>query len=351
MMYFALISMSAMCLLNIWSNLRTIVDDPVLATPLYSKHTTVPTVGWHNNSKIINVPITLKLPHVYDILDSQSSNVPSHTKHKKIMRICGDCQRDGGTFMWEQDYATEIFGQFQCEAKCSNDSDVYWYMQGRFQDTVADILFHTSDEFCNRAHVVDHYRNFKQVFRQYACHKQYAQEYNEHRNVKIIPLGYMFGTFPTSSVDHAKKIMLRINSTRNKRWSFVGNVEKSDRLHAIDVFRNITPNFHGSSEKQNIVSIYEESDFVVSPRGNVNLDCFRHYEASVNGAIPVIVGDFQEVYDTFGHFVSKPPWLFAASWQEARDTAVALVADRKSLVKQRTLVVEWWMSEMQNLTI
>ena len=197
---------------------------------------------------------------------------------------------------------------------------------------------------------MDHYGVFKQVFRQYACQKQYAQKYDEHANVRIIPLGYMFGTLFTSSVDHAKKTLLDINSTRNNRWLFVGTVQKSDRLHAIDVFRNITPNFHGSSEKHNIVGIYQQSDFVVSPRGNVNLDCFRHYEASMNGAIPVIVGDFQEVRDTFGHFISKPPWLFANSWQEAKNTVLALVADRESLVKKRTRVVEWWLSEMQNFT-
>mmetsp|Transcript_45513 Transcript_45513/g.73343 ORF Transcript_45513/g.73343 Transcript_45513/m.73343 type:complete len:257 (-) Transcript_45513:1137-1907(-) len=252
--------------------------------------------------------------------------------------------------MWENDYAADLFGNFQCHTTCTNRSNVYWYIQGQFQRILPDILFHTSDETCKNAAIFEQYKNFKQVFRQYACYKQYSHKYTIATNVRIIPLGYMFGMISTSSVEHAEGIMLRINNTRKYTWCFIGNL-KSDRSKAIAAFANMQPNFHGQADKLQISQFYRDSNFVISPRGNVNLDCLRHYEASMNGAIPVIIGTTNEIQDTFGHFISMPPWLFEESWKAATNSVRLLMEDKDKLVLRRKSVVQWWLSEIRNSTI
>jgi len=252
--------------------------------------------------------------------------------------------------MWEKDYAAEFFGNFECHVICTNRSNVYWYNnKGEFQTDSPDILFHAADEACKNAEIVGRYTKFKHVFRQYACHKQYFHEYTQTRNIRIIPLGYMVGMIPTSSYEHAQDIILHINNTRKYTWSFIGTI-KSDRLKAITAFIDLEPNFHGQFSKLQIANVYRDSDFVISPRGNVNLDCFRHYEASINGAIPVVVGSTEEIDDTFGHFLSKPPWLFANSWEEANIAVRLLMSDPDRLVRRRYSVVKWWISEIRNFT-
>jgi len=101
-----------------------------------------------------------------------SGNVVGQCKeHKKsaVVSICGDCRGKQNELMWEEDYATELFGKFRCDATCTNRSDVYWYKEGEFQKNVLDILFHTSDEYCNDPAIFAVYATFKHVFRQYAC--------------------------------------------------------------------------------------------------------------------------------------------------------------------------------------
>jgi len=285
--------------------------------------------------------------------DLFSGNIIGQCKeHGKsaLVSICGNCRGPRNELMWEEDYAAELFGKFRCDATCTNRSDVYWYKEGEFQKNVPDILFHTSDEYCNDPAIFAVYATFKHVFRQYACHKQYFQLYKKAHNVRVIPLGYMFGMIHTISVAHSQKILVHANDTRENIWSFAGNI-KSDRASAIEIFHDMKPNFHGLLDKSIIASMYRNSDFVVSPRGNANLDCFRHYEASMNGAIPVIVGNTAEILDTFAHFISMPPWLFADSWAQAKLSVRALIADRDNLVKQRKLVLEWWQAEMRNFTL
>jgi len=279
----------------------------------------------------------------------QPGVVPEINGHHHDTRLpvsmCGGCRG-----LWELDYATEIFGKYECHLECTEHSDVYWYRGGDMQRVVPDILFHTSDEWCNRAGVVGRYQDFKYVFRQYACHGQYLHQYKDVHNMRVIPLGYMFGMIPTSSAVHARDILAHIGNTRQYRWSFVGHI-KSDRSKAIGIFNDVQPNFHGISDKLQTVNVYKDSDFVVSPRGNANLDCFRHYEASMNGAIPVIVGGQQEINNTFGHFISMPPWLFADSWENAKLSVRGLIADRDSLVRRQRRVLEWWLREMRGFSL
>ena len=82
----------------------------------------------------------------------------------------------------------------------------------------------------------------------------------------------------------------------------------------------VHPNLVGSASKASVAFAYGNSDFVVSPRGEINLDCFRHYEASALGAIPVVVANTTELDHTFRGIgsASRPPWLFAETWEDAK---------------------------------
>ena len=48
-----------------------------------------------------------------------------------------------------------------------------------------------------------------------------------------------------------------------------------------------------------IFQAYRDAIFVPNGRGNVVLDCVRLFEASLAGAIPVVVGPWPEVREAF----------------------------------------------------
>lgn len=132
-----------------------------------------------------------------------------------------------------------------------------------------------------------------------------------------IPLGYMQGMLARyrreetiSSVDvalHSSKIL---SSQRSYNWSFYGQTRgRKERGHAIEVFSQ-WQNYSSGGESVTVSLIlsfsltydmimldgitaaevfekYKEAKFVLSGRGQLNLDCFRIYEAIIAGALPV----------------------------------------------------------------
>uniref|UniRef100_A0A7S1VZ76 RXYLT1 C-terminal domain-containing protein n=1 Tax=Neobodo designis TaxID=312471 RepID=A0A7S1VZ76_NEODS len=100
---------------------------------------------------------------------------------------------------------------------------------------------------------------------------------------------------------------------------------------------------------QTMTRAYADSVFVPAPRGWRVLDCFRDYEATRMGAIPVVVADGRsdEVERSFGHYYreppgSLPPWVFAKSWTEAGDMMVALMKNMTALEEMQAANLRWW---------
>lgn len=121
---------------------------------------------------------------------------------------------------------------------------------------------------------------------------------------------------------------------KNLKWSFCGE-KKSDRNEMINQFYNLKPYLIGNSlPKEVMCKIYSESMFVPCGRGHSSLDCFRLYEASMNGAIPVIVGSKEEIESTF-KYEENPPWIFAETWNEAVEKCMSTEINSQS-------VIEWW---------
>jgi hypothetical protein len=182
------------------------------------------------------------------------------------------------------------------------------------------VLIHLSDERTNAGKVLcpersrafaDVYSHALHVFRQYAMHPEHVGS-----SVSFIPLGFMtgmFDRFPCHVGNHRREL----------RWSFAGNTAKMDRPEMIAEMRAITP--HRAETKlspKEVGEMYADSHFVPIGRGNANHDCFRIYEASLAGAIPVVVISEDEKERTFGpmqRLAGDLPWLFGRTWREAAE--------------------------------
>ena len=239
----------------------------------------------------------------------------------------------------------------------------------------ASILHVVGDESCRTPGLFDVFPRFRLVTREYACWKQYAHLYRRHRNVLIIPLGYgtgMFGCLPhvekpgylpictagKSSLEVISNVhydLMQIQS-RKYAWSFVGGM-KSDRPKALEAFKYINPHFiqirpgtDHSKGKYSVVTawadVLQNSSFSINGRGWVNLDCFRLYESTVNGAIPVVVGAREEIENTFGLFGSVPPWIFAKSWTRAGVIVEKFLTNHSAIRIRQNLLLNWWGGEV-----
>lgn len=211
------------------------------------------------------------------------------------------------------------------------------------------------DETCNNAASFMAYKSYKLVFRQYACWSQYRAYYNTMPNVYPIPLGYGKGMLEgKSALDVSRRIEQDLAlSKRHWEWSFIGNMKK-DREDMVDAFQHIQPNFQANDRsKKEMRDIYSNSYFVLSGAG-ASIDCFRHYEASIMGAIPILLGTQEEIEDAFGHFdktagIHIPPWIISRSWDDAAVTAKKLLANRTELLERQYSVVRWWQDQMYRI--
>ena len=161
------------------------------------------------------------------------------------------------------------------------------------------IIIMLSDEFHQDNHsIYNELGNECELFlRQY-----HHSGYNYTSNTLHIPLGYTNGC----------KVF---EENKNLKWSFFGSI-KEDRAEMISEFRQLTPYMIGNSlSKELMCKVYSQSTFVPCGRGNSSLDCFRLYEASMNGAIPIVVGKKKEIETTF-KYEDNPPWIFAETWSE-----------------------------------
>jgi hypothetical protein len=174
--------------------------------------------------------------------------------------------------------------------------------------------------------------NYCELFLRNYHHPNY--EYTE--NTLHIPLGYTNG---------CKRY---ISFNKKYTWSFVGEL-KEDREEMISIFSKFENHFVGNKiARDKMCEIYSQSIFVPCGRGNSSLDCFRLYEASMNGAIPVVVGDDDEVNNTF-KYEQNPPWIFAKSWKEAYNNCEDLLNDENQLKKMQINILSWWKNRMSSV--
>jgi hypothetical protein len=156
------------------------------------------------------------------------------------------------------------------------------------------LLIQTSDEYGDLGSHMVLASDVRLMLRQY-----WHEGYTSFPNVHQIPLGYMSGSLNGSpSLD----LEVKPPSERAYEWCFLGKI-KQDREVLITNFHQLTgPSVVHTDYRPpwEMMQTYEDTIFIPNGRGWHTLDCLRLYEASLAGAIPVVVGDQEEIRTTFG---------------------------------------------------
>jgi hypothetical protein len=114
----------------------------------------------------------------------------------------------------------------------------------------------------------------------------------------------------------------------------------------LKTFDEIGPHFTGALHPAEMAEVYRNSSFVLCPAGDFNILCFRNFEASICGAIPVVGGTTRERYLEATEPLGDPPWIFHESWKDGLEEVRALLADEPALRARRMKVLAWWAAEL-----
>lgn len=238
--------------------------------------------------------------------------------------------------------SSEDFDVLVYSARCPNNYP--WGYMPTYDETLEcvlkikpKIIIQLSDEFYNEdLQEHNNLANYCELFLRQYHHPNYV--YSE--NTIQLPLAYCNDT-------PIKKSVLKIED-RDLDWSFIGTV-KSDRFEMLEKFKLIENHFiSSSSSKEELIDIYNRSVFVPSGRGNSSLDCFRLYEASMCGAISVVVGSSEEIEYTF-KYEENPPWIFAESWDESVKICKDLLNNKDHLQEVQNNLLSWWNNRINKI--
>jgi hypothetical protein len=206
------------------------------------------------------------------------------------------------------------------------------------------ILIHLADEAFLDLHEI--YGFCRLVFRNY-----WSPVLNRLKDVHFFPLG------DNSAKQYPEIDNLRLSSHREYLWNFLGDATKADRQLAIQTFSRIFPHkLHlvtdffdprklGAMEYREILS---KSKFTISPDGNLNVDCFRFWEAIEFGSIPLVINRgnfkyFQEITK------SELPFPTFKSWEDAAKFAENLKNDDDQMNWLQTSMIKWWQNVKSRL--
>ena len=286
------------------------------------------------------------------------------------------CRESWKGLFWEYpSYLSELVedaGKLGCPTSPMDRLDIYiatsipWYdtpIEKQLDEAIrrkARVLIHLADENCAWGRSAwAWYGRFQFVMRQYGCGLPYASKYKSHRNVIQIPLGYNAALGFGASLSTARKVASELRQQnrsgfhvpqRDFAWALPGTL-KGRRQDACNIFTAscVGKSLCGPHSAQATASIYRRSQFIISPRGNENSDCFRHYEASILGAIPVVADSPVDVVSNYGHYcTTTPPWLFTSNWTAAAAVVSKLLHGKPAVVRSHQLsVVSWWVGEME----
>ena len=138
---------------------------------------------------------------------------------------------------------------------------------------------------------------------------------------------------------------------RRYAWSLPGRI-KNGRQDAIDAFVAsgiMGEHVSGLMDPEETVITTQSSSFVLSGRGNVNGDCFRHYESSILGAIPAMRSTLQERESDYSRFCvgGLPPFVFGDNWTGVAATVRQLLRTPAALREWQLELVGWWTGNMR----
>ncbi|QNI32856.1 hypothetical protein H7849_02315 [Alloacidobacterium dinghuense] len=265
----------------------------------------------------------------------------------------------------EREWIDEIFGPFfrtqitdgkhemvednaiLCEAFVyCNDPRYYEQFRGKNA-----FLVHFLDEnFEGRYEEI--YRNFRAVFR---CH--WSNAFNE-KFVRKMPIGYSVGMGRGGRhIDRA--------SQRKYLWSFSGQLAKSTRPDMAKALLPLKPYFLSTSDEISDLKFLTGEDyqqkrltrsdfsnlllataFSPCPMGNVQLECFRPYEALEAGSIPIV--EKRLTMDYYRDLLGEHPMPTVRSWPEARHFIERMRQHPTEMDALQERCMSWWDGYKQN---
>jgi hypothetical protein len=284
---------------------------------------------------------------------------PNHSHNissREYVKIC----------LWEYDFLKEyIFSDFDLKVELEYVSDC---LMGNLNNPNVDvlvinsreipynesleivknitpkILILTSDEcgdYDPRVQNIKQFNNLS-VYCDLLVRQYHHFGYEYSNNVTIIPLGYN-----NNFLDNFNFNVPKINE-RFYNWTHFGYL-KSDRYEMLNCFSDIHTHYSASGIPTNEVrDYYLNSIFVPCGRGNISLNCYRLYEASMVGAIPVVVASKEEFDVTF-KYEENPPWLRFESWQEASKECKILLEQKDKLQQIQDDLLKWWQKRVSKV--
>ncbi|CAK0847981.1 unnamed protein product [Prorocentrum cordatum] len=230
------------------------------------------------------------------------------------------------------------------------------------------VLFHFSDESGKYKPTYIYPRIMPHdglVLRQY----QFWSELPAAPQTRIMPLGYnMHLDFQGDSCAAAKKNALGGPSSRSYNWAFVGGMHATPwgdrasmvsdllgrRFAAADQLDSKEA-FVGQRKGTAMFEVYRQSVFAPNLPGAKNNECFRVYESAIAGAIPVIVGEEDEIQRAYNYHADpswsdkRPPFVFAPTWADARTQMSRLLENPGELEALHAQLPAWYCSWMHGL--
>ena len=257
---------------------------------------------------------------------------------------------------------------------CRDPKEYEWGYMPSYEDvlncvlkTKPKIIIQLSDEYKheNLEHHNDLAKYCNLMLRQHN-HSEYRNSYfgtpiSNYKNLIHMPLGYLNDT----KICRSNIIPI---TERKYNWSFVGKIKDhqfyyydfecsewlptTDRSKMVELFSSHIQNYffaESGIDKNQLVSLYNDSIFGPCGRGNTSLNCFRNYEATICGAIPVVVSKFPEEFDIVFKFFEKPPWIFSNSWEDAIEKCNNLLKYPNRIEQIQIDNLKWWDNIMGNI--
>jgi hypothetical protein len=213
----------------------------------------------------------------------------------------------------------------------------------RFRGKNAFLVHFQDETYAGHYHL---YENFRGVFRNF-----WSGIFNPSF-VRFFPLG------ATVSL-HRPLPEIKRATEREYVWSFLGQASKASRPDMARALLEIEPHLFFSTDDvpgtamfnrtdagprryspEEYTRILLESIFSPSPMGNVNIECYRVYEALECGSIPIV--EKRLTLDYYTKLLGENPLPAVSSWAEARSFLRKMVASPGEMDRLQERCIAWW---------
>lgn len=195
------------------------------------------------------------------------------------------------------------------------------------------------------------YVNFLGVFRNYWS--------GVFRRERMYPLSLGINNYDFGTARSVRK-----SSERQYIWSFLGAINKSSRPEVAKYLGCLEPHFLFATDATAGLSTWNvidgrgrrlsaercddvllDSVFAPTAMGNVNLECWRIYEALEAGAIPIL--ERRPTLDYFTQMWGKHPLPTVRSWKEARKFITNMMTSSAELDGLQSECTKWWVAKRE----